>query len=332
MANALFDFSWSVTEGYEWLTVEPSEAQNLNDVPGAGWVLREVPDQAARSYQPLTDATGLFRTFALAKPTKAGVLAFANEYGLLGTERYLDPDPREVPDAMAGEQVVGERLSDWIAHILVMKDAVDVWDLVATRDEPGLKKLQRSRKLFTKPPAHRLAEPAAVEPQHDAYTADGFDRLGYYQSPRSVSLSDAWDFVMDAITQHLEETGVEMTMKWDRAQRTGRFYIAPRSLLAAMWVQFAEAVSEQKTYERCRLCGKPFEVSTAQTGARTNRRFCSDEHKNQFHYEKRTRARQLQDGGATLREIADEYETTVAAVKKWLATGRKPTRKPRKRR
>ena len=331
MANALFDFSWSVAKGYEWLTVEPSEVQSP-DPPRAAWVLREVPDQAARSYQPLTDATGLFRTFASARPTKAGVLAFANEYGLLGTRKYLDPDPQEVPDALAGEQVVGERLSDWITHILVMKDAVDVWDLVATKDEAGLKKLQRSRKPFTKPSAHRLAEPAAVEPQHDAYTADGFDRLGYYESPRSASLSDAWTFVMDAVTQHLEETGVEMTMKWSATERTARFYVAPRSLLAAMWVQFAEAVSEQKTYERCRLCGTPFEVSTAQTGKRTNRRFCSDEHKNQFHYEKRTRARQLRDEGATPREIADEYETTVAAVKKWLATGRKPTGKSRKKR
>ena len=332
MANALFDFSWSVAEGYEWFA--PSKAERLSDAPGAGWVLREVPNQAARSYQPLTDATGLFRTFASAKPTKAGVLAFANEYGLLGTERYLDPDPREVPDALATEPVVGERLSDWIAHLLVMKDAVEVWDLVATKNEAGLKKLQRSRKLFTEASGHRLAERAAVERQHDEYTSDGFElRHSYYRSPKSGSLlQDAWDFVIDTADQHLEETGVQMTMTRGSTQHTARFSIAPSSLLAAMWVQFAEAVSEQKTYERCRQCGTPFEVSTAQTGARTNRRFCSDEHKNQFHYEKRTRARKLRDKGATLREIADEYETTVAAVRKWLATGRKPTGKPRKRR
>ena len=334
MANALFDLSWSVAEGYEWFA--PSKAERLSDVPGAGWVLREVPDRTARSYQPLVDATGLFRTFAAVKPTKNGVLAFASEYGLLGIPPYLDPDPREVPDSLAGEQVVGEWLSAWIAHILVIKDAVEVevWDLVAKKDERGLKKLQRSRKLFTEPTAHRGAEPAAVEPQHDADTSDGFAyRRDYFQPPKSASLlEEAWGFVMDAINQHLVKTGVEMTMRWDRDERNARFYVAPTSLLAAMWVQFTEAVSEQKTYERCRQCGTPFEVSTAQTGARTNRRFCSDEHKNQFHYEKRTRARRLRDQGATLKEIADEYETTVAAVKKWLATGRKPTGKPRKRR
>ena len=329
MANALFDFQWSVAEGYGWLKGEPSEAERLNKAPIPGWVLRELPDQAARSYQPLADATGLFRTFAGTSPTKAGVLAFADEYGLLGTEQYLDPDPRDVADATVEGQVVGERLSDWTAHILVMKDAVDVWDLVATKDEAGLRKLQRSRKLFTKPPAHRSAEPAAVEPQHDAYTSDGFDRLDYYRSARSGSLSDAWAFVMDAVTQHLEETGVKMTMKWSATGRTARFYIAPTSLLAAMWVQFADAVSEHKTYERCRLCGKPFEVSTAQTGARTNRRFCSDAHKNQFHYEKRIEARRLRAKGSTPKEIADRFGATVGDVRKWL---RKPTGKSRKRR
>jgi hypothetical protein len=333
MAYPLFNFTWTVaSHGYEWRQVEPSAAGRLNDAAGADWVLVASSGQASRSYEPLQDATGLFRAFASTAPKRNDVLEFATAYGLLGTEPYLDHDPREVAD-VGSDQVVGERLPHWIAHILVMRDAVDVWDLVATRDEAGLRRLQRSRKLFTDPSAHRLAEPAAVEPQHDVATNHGFEhRLDYYRAPRSgLLLRDAWGFVMDAVDQHLEETGVKMTMKWDATRRSARFYVAPTSLLAAMWVQFAEAISEQKDYERCRLCGKPFEVSTAQEGARTNRRFCSDEHKNQFHYRKRIEARKLRDEGATLKDIATQFEVTVPAVKKWLAdasgTRPKPGRK-----
>ena len=295
-------------------------------------ITQAVSSGPRQDYRPLRDATGLFKTFASTKPTKAGVLAFTNEYGLLGTQAYLDPDPQEVPDAVAAEQVAGERLSDWRAHILVMKDAVEVWDLVATKDEDGLRRLQQSRKLFTKPSAHRCDEWAAVEPQYDEETSDGFDhRLDYYRSARTASLRDAWDFVMDAITQHLEETGVNMTMRWSAAERTARFYVAPTSLLAAMWVQFAEAVSEQKGYERCRQCQTPFEVSTAQTGARTSRQFCSDPCKNKFHYQKRERAKRLHQEGWTLKGIADDFGTTSSDVKKWLATGNAPVAKSRRR-
>ena len=134
-------------------------------------------------------ATGLFRTFASTAPTKSGVLGFANEYGLLGTEQYLDPHPHDVPNPIVEGQVVGERLSDWFDHILVMKDVVEVWDLAAKRDEDGLRKIERSRKLFTEPTSHRLAERAAVEPQHDAYTSDGYDfRDDYYHAGPSGSL------------------------------------------------------------------------------------------------------------------------------------------------
>ena len=95
--------------------------------------------------------------------------------------------------------------------------------------QDGLQKIERSRKLFTKPPSHRLTEAAAVEPVHDADAPSGFEyRLDYYKAPKSESLlRDAWAFVMDAIDQHLEETGVKMTMRWDATRRSARFYIAP---------------------------------------------------------------------------------------------------------
>ena len=324
MANQFFDFEWNVApEGHGWQKVAPSDEERLSHAKGAGWVLVEADSSESsdvpRRYEPLRDDTGLFRTFASTAPTKKGVLGFANEYGLLETRQYLNPDPREVAD-VGPDQVVGERLSHWIPHILVMKDAVEVWDLATRKDVDGLRRIERSRKLFTEPPSHRLTEPAAVEPQHDAYTGDGFEfRYDYYRAgPSGSLLKDAWALVMDVVQQHLVETGPEMTMGGDGARGTARLHVTPTSLLGAMWLQFAEAISEQKDYARCKLCGKPFEVSTAQTGFRTNRRFCSDVCKNQFHYQKRLDARQLRANGTSLREIAAQFETTIPAVKKWL--------------
>ena len=234
----------------------------------------------------------------------------------------MNPDPREVAD-VGPDQVVGERLSHWIPHILVMKDAVEVWDLAARKDVEGLQEVQRSRKLFTEASSHRSCEPMAVERPPDVDTASSFEsRLDYYQNdePWGPSLRGAWAFVMDAVEQHLKETGPMLTMRGHAAQGTARLYVVPTSLLGAMWIQFAEAISEQKDYARCKLCGKPFEVSTAQTGFRTNRRFCSDVCKNQFHYQKRQDARQLLDQGVKLKEIAERFGTTGTVVKKWLRT------------
>ena len=323
-------------EGHRWQKVAPSDEERLSHAKGAGWVLVEADSsessEAPRRYEPLRDVTGLFRTFAEAAPTKNGVRAFANEFGLLGTTRYLDPHPHKVAD-VGPDQLAGERLSHWLAHLLVMKDAVEVWDLAARKDVEGLREVQRSRQLFTKPPSHRLTEQAAVEPVHDADTPSGFEpRLDYYRSPRSGLLRDAWAFVMDGVQQHLVETGLEMTMGGDPAQGTARLYVAPTSLLGAMWLQFAEAISEQKDYGRCLLCGKPFEISTAEAGARTNRRFCSDACKNQFHYRKRQQARQLRDEGATQRQIAERFDTTIMAVKKWLRVQKAPAKTARKKR
>ena len=339
MANQFFDFEWSVAPGgHRWRTVAPSEEERLNRTKGAGWVLVEVDssesNDAPRRYEPLRDGTGLFRTFASTAPTKKGVLAFANEYGLLGTTQYLDPDPQDVPDPYVEGQVVGERLSHWIEHILVMKDAVEVWDLAARKEVEGLREVQRSRKLFTEPPSHRRAERAAVEPVHDADTPSGFEfRYDYYRSPTSGSLlKDAWAFVMDVVQQHLVETGLEMTMGGDAAQGTARLYVTPTSLLGAMWLQFAEAISEQKEYGRCLLCGKPFEISTAEAGARTNRRFCTDVCKNRFHYRKRLDARRLRANGALLKEIAAQFKTTVPAVQKWLGEPKTKKKRARKKR
>ena len=89
-----------------------------------------------------------------------------------------------------------------------------------------------------------------------------------------------------------------------------------------MWLQFAEAVSERKTYRRCRHCDTAFEISLSQTGARTSRRFCTDACKNQFNYQIRVEARRLRAEKLSVRDIADRLDTTVASVRGWLKTPR----------
>ena len=137
---------------------------------------------------------------------------------------------------------------------------------------------------------------------------------------------------MDEVNAHLLEAGVTPGLVLD-PNAEPRFYVVPRTLLGAMWLQFAEAISQQKDYRRCRNCHTPFEISTGRTtGSRSDRTFCTVACKTEFHNQKRREARQLRAAGSSLREIAAQFETTVEAVQKWLGepkAKKKPARKKR---
>ena len=51
--------------------------------------------------------------------------------------------------------------------------------------------------------------------------------------------------------------------------------MAPLTLLAAMWLQLAMAVAGDKEFVKCKFCLRQIEISTAESGFRTNRVFCS---------------------------------------------------------
>jgi hypothetical protein len=85
-------------------------------------------------------APDLYRTFATTKPTEAGVLAFANEYGLLKTWHVDPAGPLPLPGVL-----VGGDLAYWKDQIGQMKAALNLWDQLrqGEKGEEGAEELRR---------------------------------------------------------------------------------------------------------------------------------------------------------------------------------------------
>ena len=331
MVNQLFTFQWTVpSQGYRWVRVPLGDVDRVVREPGRGWVLSENPSPGWRvgegppwkTYHPLQEFTGLYRQFAALPPTREGILEFANRFGLLGTIEYVGL-PLGAP-LVSGEEwsrpeTRGERLANWTKHIQEMKDAVEVWDRLATGDIDGLRQLERSRQLFSKPPR---------------YWED--DALSYYRDPTNQELVSAGrlldpavDFVLQMVNSHLVR--VSPQLRRDRSTGALDFYVVPGSLLGAMWLQFTDAIAEKKRYERCVTCKTPFEISTGPAGFRTNRRYCSEGCRFKAHYERLEKARQLHSRGISPKEIAQRVDSDVKTVRGWLQSAKQPRKKQRRR-
>lgn len=126
---------------------------------------------------------------------------------------------------------------------------------------------------------------------------------------------------------HLQEVQGRMTF----AEATDpRLRVAPMTLLAAMWLQLALAVTGNKTFVKCKFCGQKIEISTAQSGFRTNREFCSASCKTLDYRKRKSETARLARQGATVIAIAKKVKTDLSTVRRWIkSSGRKVGKRKR---
>ena len=103
--------------------------------------------------------------------------------------------------------------------------------------------------------------------------------------------------------------------------------LQPLTLIAAMWLQFALAVTGDKQFVACKFCGRRFEHSTEQTGFRKHRQFCTDSCKTLDYRKRKRTAISLAASGRPSREISDKTGTDLKTVRAWLAAAKEAGRK-----
>ena len=106
------------------------------------------------------------------------------------------------------------------------------------------------------------------------------------------------------------------------SQRVGSFdlRLSPRSLIGALWLQAALAITERKVFRNCLVCGRPIEISRS-GGARTDAMFCSNSCKSRDYRARRAKAKKLADRGWKPTRIAKKLRSDTRTVRGWL-TGR----------
>jgi hypothetical protein len=101
-----------------------------------------------------------------------------------------------------------------------------------------------------------------------------------------------------------------------------RLRVEPLTLISAMWLQLALAISGDKRFVACKFCRRMFEISTEQTGFRSHREFCSDSCKTKDYRKRKRTALRLAAGGTSLREVSDKTSTETATIRAWLASAK----------
>jgi hypothetical protein len=69
---------------------------------------------------------------------------------------------------------------------------------------------------------------------------------------------------------------------------TIRLKLSPSRLIDAIWLQMAQSVSSGRDLQHCLHCGELFEVGPG-SGRRLDAKFCTDEHRTQFHNQRRSK-------------------------------------------
>ena len=111
-------------EGFSWREGLVSfESDPVGKNVTGSWLVRQ-DSLYSRQYPPLEEAN-LHRRFARIEPTAESILAFANEYGLLGHPQWL-AEPSSNHQAM----LIGEPLGFWQHEIERIAVLIDLWELV----------------------------------------------------------------------------------------------------------------------------------------------------------------------------------------------------------
>ena len=287
-------FVWKVAKsGYRWRdTAEQGRFLCAVDASQSDW--NNLFDRYQRSYWPFEEVTGLFLEFADLGPTETAIVEFANQYGVLGCD-----------DNSFGTGAVplpGESLESWRREIEALRGAVDLWRAMLKGREELLSALKNQLGDPDKLPL-KVTRLLHLDDQDPAMAA-----LSAIQRRASNVLRNqvGVDFLLDG-----NEPLVQLSLN-------------PLSLLGAIWLQFAAAVEGRRNFEKCKNCGRPFEISrAAATGKRSDAKFCSTRCRVGGYQRRIEQARRLAKSGMPIPKIAGEVGSDPATVRRWIKSGPK---------
>ena len=230
-----FIFRWTVNEaGYEWLDGRDGKLRLCpRYTPGVG-IRRYVPEP------------GLFREFAALNPVRDAIQEFAGKYGDL-----FDRWDIMHTSVRSGKVVSGTSLDRWKIKIADMRDIMSIWDQIQD------KKRQEELKKIIVRSSKEICYVRGI-------TNITLAREGELSSfdPRDILLPARCALQFE-INKRLSDTDTptlvvpRLTWTPDYHQR---IVFQPCNLLAAMWMQFAQAAIGAFRLQQCAGCHKFFQV------------------------------------------------------------------------
>ena len=119
------------------------------------------------------------------------------------------------------------------------------------------------------------------------------------------------------LNSHLKDVTTRIDVGSSSAET--RLSHGPKTLLAALWLQFGLGLAGGYEYRECKHCKHLFEISTdMKTGHRSHRVFCTDTCKSKNYQQRKRTALKLSGAKTSLRDIAKQTETKIATVRQWV--------------
>ena len=267
----------------------------------------------------------LFKEFASTAETKEAVKDFADKWGQLGFEKGKGRTLFE-DDRVSGINWGGELLSWWCAAISKMRNATGLWKAIEeARNGDDSELSQFIRWTFVDGGASvTVALPARGRSwfgrklQNLKMRADSNEKTrGHWASGDLIRPAN--EFLREELMKRLAGS-LSIGLDWNEAHSDLVRSFRPKSLLALLWLQFADALTGETEFRHCKRkgCGKLIRISP-EHGSHTNKQTCSDSCKVQVYQERVRTVIASFDQGKTPKEIAISSKTELLMVQKWIA-------------
>ncbi len=288
MSNKLFNFQWLVPQdGFRWighaLDDEENKSQLNNYLSACGFEYK--------TYFPLIEFNGLFYDFAHTATTKEAIKAFADKYGALEDSRtaVFVKDDNDLKDIHSSYVLATARLNNrandtnsidqWIEESLLMNQVVNLWQLAQKNSNKlnvNIEWVNDKNLLFKKVYVYnpeRLgkinllvsseADPKTtnnIKTSTGAYTSISISpELMSYLGNRKLQRPAL--YLIQYILNDKINQRINPELSFDDNGRKLNFSIVPKTLIGALWLQCAQAISGNKEYSTCKTCSSWFELA-----------------------------------------------------------------------
>lgn len=291
MSTDLEQFAWGKpAEGYAWETavaikfpeMMQTGSQDRRDHGETRFLRWRDAQSRGQMLTPLKDEPTLFRTFANLEPNEDAFLRFANQYGWLGVPCLLEDrtEDGKVMVIFGNLRAQGEPYWRWREAHREMQRVSIVLEAILTRDVAKLKQW-----FHVLPNVVRYEREELYGEALEKLCAPNPELKGWLwkwgneardDNERLLRFASGWaqDIINKAMGNSDRGTSTSVRVLMNHVKDGMMMHIVPDTLLAAMWLQCARALTESPTFRACERCGKWFEVSPA--ARRRNSKYCSD--------------------------------------------------------
>jgi len=314
----MVEFYWKVPEpGFAWKTADTANTNERGQ-----FLAEQAPVGQLITYRnyPALKKPALFKTFAGTPRTPEGVLTFANQYGFLGTGQ-VGIKEAVGPKDNTWVVVSGETLEVWSKEIEDMSHAVNLWEAASGRDSNYLSKFIK----WHGPEAGWQRGGVSYLPPFRGVNMRVIPLASPEYASELMSLFAEGDLVLPArhalhllVNEKIQQHGAQFRLLWDRTHGTLRetVRVMPKSLISALWIQFANAIEGDRKYRQCDECREWFELAGYR---RADARFCSDPCRFKAYRKRQNQARSMSAQGVPVKEIAKQLGSDVKTVKGWIS-------------